>query len=188
MSRYLWGRMFSPPGAPSRPGGGCFLDAQACTVPGPRRRAEGERHSALLSIVGTGATSLEAAASSTGTPHRPPGTRGRPEEKGTATPGRRGRRVGSGRIFSDESLEGLQYFIDMNPTSTPREMQALLSDSYRLSPDIPSISKLPANLKITNKKVVVVPAARSSPSLPAARRVGDDLEGHGEGRHHVRLH
>ena len=80
--------------------------------------------------------------------------------------------MGSGRTFSDESLEGLQYFIDMNPTSTPREMQAFLSDSYRLSPDIPSISKLPANLKITNKKVVVVPAARSSPFFASGASSG----------------
>ena len=46
----------------------------------------------------------------------------RVETTGSVTPGKRGRKEGTGRIFTDTALEHLQDFIDQNPTSTLQDM------------------------------------------------------------------
>ena len=140
--------------------------------PGPspdtiRRQGKCE---ALLAVPDLGKVSLRAAASAAGVaPSTLRDARQRLEETGSAEPRRRGRKEGTGRVFTDESLEGLQYFIDLNPFATLREMQEFLTDTYSITPDISTISKLLTNLKITNKKVVAIPAARNTPLLSQQR-------------------
>ena len=48
-------------------------------------------------------------------------------------------------------------------------MQGFLTDTFGITPDISTISKLLTNLKITNKKVVAIPAARNTPLLSQQR-------------------
>ena len=82
---------------------------------------------------------------------------------------RRGRPVGSNRIFTDESLEGLQDFIDTHPESTLKNMQDYLSTNFNISPDMSTISKILKVMKITNKTIVRVPADRNTPELAQKR-------------------
>ena len=63
-------------------------------------------------------------------------------ETGSMSPKKRGRPAGSNRIFADESLEGLQDFIDTHPESTLKNMQDYLSTNFNISPDISTISKI----------------------------------------------
>ena len=92
------------------------------------------------------------------------------ETTGSATPGKRGRKEGTGRVFTDAALEDLQDFIDQNPTSTLQDMQKYLTESHGISPHITTISNVLANLKITNKTIVRVPVDRNTP-LPAQERM-----------------
>ena len=103
---------------------------------------KGERYSTILSNVSnvrTGTITVEAAATTSNTHSSIRDARKRLEKKRTATPGKRG-------IFTGESLEA------SNISLTLKEMRRFL-------PDISSVSKVLNDLKITSKKVVVVPAA-----------------------------
>ena len=62
-------------------------------------------------------------------------------ETGSMSPKKRGRPVGSNRIFTDESLEGLQDFIDTNPESTLESMQDHLSTNFSTCPDTSTTSR-----------------------------------------------
>lgn len=125
---------------------------------------------ALLAVLDLGKVSLRSAAAAAGVaPSTLRDAKQRLEETGSAEPRKRGRKNGSKRLFDDESIEGLQYFIDLNPIATLKEMREFLTDSYNITPDISTISKLLKNLKITNKKVVSIPAARNTPLLSQKR-------------------
>ena len=128
------------------------------------------KYEALLAVLNLGKVSLRSAASAAGVaPSTLRDAKQRLEETGSAEPRKRGRKEGSGRIFTDESLEGLQYFIDLNPVSTLKDMQDFLTDTFNITPDISTISKVLTNLKITNKKVVAIPASRNTPLLSQQR-------------------
>lgn len=115
---------------------------------------------ALLSVLKLGKISIRCAADAADIAPSTLGDARRRLEKTSSTEPRKWRRKeGSGGLFTDESLEGLQYFIDLNSTATPREMQEFLTDSFNITPDISTISKTLTNLKITNEKVVTIPAA-----------------------------
>lgn len=73
-------------------------------------------------------------------------------------------------IFTTESIEGLQDFIDGYPESTLKEMKEFLEGHFDIPPDISTISKLLGNLNITNKTIVRIPADRNTPLLAQKRR------------------
>ena len=91
------------------------------------------------------------------------------EATGSVSPGKRGRKEGSCRMFTDTALEGLQDFIDENPASTLAEMKNYLSERHEISPHITTISSVLSNLKITNKTIVRVPVDRNTPLLAQER-------------------
>ena len=125
---------------------------------------------ALLSVLSLGNASLRSLASAADVPASTlRDAKRRLEETGSTEPRKRGRKEGSGRIFTDESLEGLQYFIDLNPVSTLKDMEEFLTDTFDITPDVSTISKVLTNLKITNKKVVTIPASRNTPLLSQQR-------------------
>ena len=76
--------------------------------------------------------------------------RDRFNETGSISPRKRGRPTGTNRIFTDESLEGLQDFIDTHPESTLKNMQSYLSSTFGINPDISTISNVLKNMKITD--------------------------------------
>ena len=90
-------------------------------------------------------------------------------ETGSPDPRKRGRKEGSGRIFTNESLEGLQDFIDTHPSATIKDMQKYLDENFGINPEKSTISKLLANMKITNKKIVKIPCERNTPTLAQQR-------------------
>ena len=94
----------------------------------------------------------------------------RAEETGTVAPKKRGRREGTGTMFTVESIEGLQDYIDGHPESTLKQMKEFLESNFGISPDTSTISKLLGNLKITNKTIVRVPVDRNTPLLAQERR------------------
>ena len=66
----------------------------------------------------------------------------RAEETGTVIPKKRGRKEGTGTLFTVESMERFQDFIDEHPESTLKEMKDFFEERFGVSPDISTISKL----------------------------------------------
>ena len=64
------------------------------------------------------------------------------EETGTVAPKKSGRKEGTGTLFTVESMERFQDFIDEHPESTLKEMKDFFEERFGVSPDISTISKL----------------------------------------------
>ena len=62
--------------------------------------------------------------------------------KRAVIPKKRGRKEGTGTLFTVESMERFQDFIDEHPESTLKEMKDFFEERFGVSPDISTISKL----------------------------------------------
>ena len=56
------------------------------------------------------------------------------EETGTVAPKKRGRKEGTGTLFTVESMERFQDFIDEHPESTLKEMKDFFEERFGVSP------------------------------------------------------
>lgn len=95
--------------------------------------------------------------------------RKRMEETGSPQPRKRGRKEGSGKIFTEEAIRKLQDFIDLHPEVTLTQMRDHIAPYCERPPDPTTISKLLKNLKITNKTLVRIPRDRNSPEMVQKR-------------------
>ena len=93
----------------------------------------------------------------------------RNNETGSPMPRKRGRKEGTGTIFTEEAITKLQDFIDLHPDVTLVQMRDYISLDCERAPSTSTISRILKNINITNKTLVRIPKDRNTPEMAQKR-------------------